>query len=129
MALRQHVDIGHRPNLDVDELLSILQEGLDDGLKIYKPGRFQVPDVIVKRSDSEGAAIQIVQQRLRKRTRLRVYGLAPSVAQRGWTPRGLRRQARETKPLVEQVAKLLRAEPRLQPGAQDCPEFPYTDVR
>lgn len=117
MALRLYVDIGDRPDLNTDQLLAILKERLGDELDVYKPGRFQAPDVMVKRSDSEGVAIQIVRQRLRRRTRLRVYGLAPSVAQRGWTPRGLQRQARETKPLVERVAELLRTEPRLQAGS------------
>jgi hypothetical protein len=116
MPLRIHVDIGHRPDLDADELLAILRERLGDGLEVYKPGRFQVPDVIVKRSESEGAAVQIVQQRLRKRTRLRVYGLAPSVAQRGFTPVGLERQAEETRALVDLVVETLREEPRLQPA-------------
>ena len=106
--------IGHRPDLDADDLLSILQERLGE-FEVYKPGRFQVPDVMVRRSESEGAAVQIVQQRLRKRTKLRVYALAPSGAQRGWTPYGLRKQAEVMRPLVERVVEALKADARLQP--------------
>lgn len=73
-----------------------------------------VPDVMVKRSDVEGAAVQILQQRLRKRTRLRVYGLAPSAAKRGWTPIGLAMQAKKTKPLVEEVATVLGSSDELR---------------
>jgi hypothetical protein len=103
-----NIDIGHRPTLNANELLAIVREGFGDGYDVYKPGWYQVPDVMVKRSDREGAAIQILQQRLRKRTRLRVYGLAPSIAVRPWVPDGLARQVKMTKPLVEEVVRFLK---------------------
>jgi hypothetical protein len=109
MPLTVNVDVGHRPSLRADELLAIVRRGLGDRYQVYKPGRFQVPDVMVKRSDSDGAAIQILQQRLRKRTRLRVYGLAPSIASRPWKPVGLARQVKDTQPLVDEVVGFLEA--------------------
>lgn len=113
MPLHVHVDIGHRPDLKQDELVAILRQGLGDRYEILAPGRLQVPDAIVKRSDSDGAAVQILQQRLRKRTRLRVYGLAPSIAFRASTPAALARQTKETKPLVGEVVSLLETDSRL----------------
>ena len=59
MPLRVHVDVGHRPELNTDELWQIVQNGLGDQHEIVKQGHwYQVPNVIVKRSDSDGAAIQ-----------------------------------------------------------------------
>ena len=92
MPLSVLVDLGHRPELDDDGLLAIVRDGLGDRYEVYDPGRFQVPDVMVKRSDEEGLAIQLLQQRWRKRTRLRVYGLAPSIASRPWRPADLARR-------------------------------------
>lgn len=115
MAIHTHLDIGHRPELDSKSLLAIVQAGLGDKYEIYAPGRLQVPDVVVKRSDSDGVAIQILQQRLRKRTRLRVYALAPSIGQRAWKPVGIVRQTRELQPLVDEVLEVLRAHELLQP--------------
>lgn len=116
MPLRVNVDVGHRPKLKAGELLEIVREGMGDRYEVYAPGRWQVPDVMVKRSDSEGVAIQILQKRLRKRTRLRVYGLAPSVARRGATPYGLMAQERETRPLLEEVVEFLGHSDRLRPS-------------
>lgn len=103
MPLRKHVDVGWRPNLDVAELLTALREEFGDRYEVYEPGRFQVPDVMVKRSDSDGAAVQLLQGRLRKRTRIRIYPLAPSIAQREWKPVGMARQRGELMPLVDEV--------------------------
>lgn len=112
--MRVTIDLGHRPDLTPEELIAVLQGGLGEGCEISKTGRLTVPDVMVKRSDVEGAAVQILQQRRRKRTRLRVYGLAPSVARRGWTPIGLVMQAKRTKPLVERVASILGSSEELR---------------
>lgn len=108
------IDIGHRPDLKAEDLLEVLNDGIGDSCEVYKTGRLMVPDVMVKRSDLIGAAVQILQKRLRKRTFLRVYGIAPSWAQRGWTPIGLIRQARRTKPLVEEVASVLESSEKLR---------------
>ena len=114
MALTVSVDVGHRPTLDADDLLAIVRQGLGDRYEVYKPGRFQVPDVMVKRSDDDGAAIQILQQRFRKRTRLRVYGIAPSISRRPWRPLGLAQQVKRTQPLVDEVVCFLRASTNLR---------------
>jgi hypothetical protein len=114
MPLTVKIDVGHRPTLRADELLAIVRKGLGDRYEVYKSGRFQVPDVMVKRSDSDGAAIQILQHRLRKRTRLRVYGLAPSIARRPWKPVGLARQVKHTQPLVDEVVGVLEASESLR---------------
>jgi len=109
MSLRVHVDVGHRPELNTDELWHIVQNGLGDRHEIVKQGRwYQVPNVIVKRSDTDGAAIQILQQRLRHRTVLRVYAVAPSVAKRPSTPYGMRQQITRSQPLVDEVVAFLR---------------------
>ena len=109
MSLRVHIDVGHRPELSTDELWQIVQNGLGDQHEIVKQGRwYQVPNVIVKRSDSDGAAIQILQQRLRHRTVLRVYAVAPSVAKRPSTPYGMRQQIARSQPLVDEVVAFLR---------------------
>lgn len=109
MPLRVHVDVGHRRELNTDELWQIVQDGLGDQHEIVKQGHwYQVPDVIVKRSDSDGAAIQILQQRLRHRTVLRVYGVAPSVAKRPSTPYGMRQQIARSQPSVDEVVAFLR---------------------
>lgn len=113
VPLHVHIDIGYRPQLGADELLAVLRDGFGDRYEVYEAGRLQVPDVMVRRSEREGVAIQILQQRLRRRTRLRVYGLAPSIAQRGWTPLGIAQQARENKTLVEEVARFLEQSDRL----------------
>jgi hypothetical protein len=107
MPLRVDIDIGRRPDLNADALLPIFRQGLD--YEVLKPGRFQVPDVIVKRSDSDGAAIQILQQRLRHRTRLRVYPIAPSISKRRGTPLGIARQMRRSQPLVDEVVAFIRS--------------------
>jgi len=107
MSMQVNVDLGHRPDIGAEQLLAVLREGLGDRYEIEAPGRLQVPDAIVKRSDREGAAVQILQQRLRKRTRLRVYGLAPSIARRAWSPLALARQTKALGPLVEEVAGFL----------------------
>lgn len=114
MPLRVHVELGYRPNFGVDELLEIVQAGLGDRYEVHKSGRFQVWDVMVEQSAEVGAAIQIVQGRLRKRTRLRVYGLAPSVAMRGSTPLGLQQQERRTRSLVEEVVRFLHENDRIR---------------
>lgn len=114
MPLRVHVELGYRPNFGVDELLEIVQAGLGDRYEVHKSGRFQVWDVMVEQSAEVGAAIQIVQGRLRKRTRLRVYGLAPSVAMRGSTPLGLQQQERRTRSLVEEVVRFLQENDRIR---------------
>ena len=109
MSLRVHVDVGRRPELNTDELWQIVQDGLGKRYEIVKQGRwFQVPNVIVKHSDSDGAAIQILQQRLRHRTVLRVYAVAPSVAKRPSTPVGMRQQITRSQPLVDEVVAFLR---------------------
>ncbi len=102
------VEVAHRPQLDADLLVLVLKEGLGDRYEISKTGRLTVPDVIVKASDRDGAAVQILRKRLRKRTTLKVYGLAPSAAQRAWTPVGLVVQAQRNKGLVEEVAEVLK---------------------
>lgn len=107
MPLRVSIDLGYRPDLDADELLQIVRAGLGGRYDVHRGGRLQVWDVMVEQSPEVGAAIQILQGRLRKRTRLRVYGLAPSVALRGSTPLGLQRQERRTRPLVEEVVRFL----------------------
>lgn len=116
MPLRVYVDLGYQPDFGVDELLEIVEAGLGDRYEVHKSGRFQVWDVMVEQSAEVGAAIQIVQGRLRKRTRLRVYGLAPSLALRGATPLGLQRQEQHTRPLVEEVVRFLEQSDRLRPG-------------
>lgn len=116
------IDIGHQPGLKAEEIVEVLNDQLDEGCEVYKTGRLMVPDVMVKRSDRDGAAVQILQKRLRKKTVLKVYGLAPSVAQRGWTPAGLVLQAQRNKPLVELVANTIkssekfRSDQLLEPG-------------
>jgi len=115
MAIQVHVDVGHGPDLKQDGLVEILRERFGDRYEVLAPGRLQVPDAIVKRSDSDGAAVQILQQRLRKRTRLRVYGLAPSIASRAASPLALARQMKATKPLVEEVVDFLESDERLRP--------------
>ena len=115
VALHTHLDVGHRPELDTEHLLAIVRGRMADDYEVYAPGRLQVPDVIVKRSDREGVAIQILQQRLRKRTRLRVYALAPAISQRAWKPVGIFRQSRELQPLVDEVVELLRNHELLRP--------------
>lgn len=114
MPLRVHVDVGYRPDLGPDELLAIMRDGLGDRFEVYKAGRFQVPDVMVKRSESDGVAVQILQQRHRKRTRLRVFPLAPSIAQRAWTPAEITRQATAPQPLVDEVLLFLQQSPALR---------------
>jgi hypothetical protein len=114
LALRVLIDLDYQPDLDAAELLAIAGEGLGDRYEVYEAGRFQVPDVMVKCSDTEGVAIQILQGRLRKRTRLRVYPLAPSIAQRAWTPYGLREQVGRSQPLLGEVVRFLEQEPRLR---------------
>lgn len=108
------IDIGHRPGLKAEEIVEVLKDQLDEGCEVYKTGRLMVPDVMVKQSDRDGAAVQILQKRLRKKTVLKVYGLAPSATQRGWTPAGLVLQAQRTKPLVEYVAGILESSDRLR---------------
>ena len=109
MSLLVHVDVGHRPELNTDALWQIVQNGLGDRHEIVKQGRwYQVPNVIVKRSDTDGAAIQILQQRLRHRTVPRVYAVAPSVAKRPSTPYGMRQQITRSQPLVDEVVAFLR---------------------
>ena len=117
MPLNVKIDLGYRPDLSGEALLEVVRAGLGDRYEVYDPGSFQVPDVMVKRSESEGVAIQILQHRLRKHTKLRVYGLSPSIAQRGFTPYGLVAQANETRPLLEDVLEFLRSSPELQPSA------------
>lgn len=119
MPLRVNVDVGYRPELTSDELLRIVQNGLGDKYEIIEPGRWQVPDVIVKHSDRDGAAVQILRQRLRHRTRLRVYGIAPSIGQRKWTPYGIAWQAQHSQPLVDEVVTFLRGCSALQGGTED----------
>lgn len=114
MPLWVHVDVDYRPDLGPDELLAIMRDGLGDKFEVYKPGRFQVPDVMVKRSESDGVAVKIRQQRHRKRTRLRVYPMAPSIALRPWRPVGLARQASEPQPLVDEVVLFLEESPSLR---------------
>lgn len=109
-----NVDLGYRPDLDAGRLRAILEHGFGDRYEVYDPGRFQVPDVMVKRSDSEGAAVQIVQRRLRKRTRLRVFALAPSIARREWRPAGMAQQKGELEPLVTEVARFLEQSEELR---------------
>ena len=116
MPLRVHIDLGYQPDFGEDQLLEIVQAGLGDRYKVHGSGRFQVWDVMVEQSAEVGAAIQIVQGRLRKRTRLRVYGLAPSVARRGSTPLGLQRQDQQTRPLVDEVVRFLEQSDRLRSG-------------
>lgn len=116
MPLFVTIDLGHRPELKAPELLEIVRGELGDRYEVYDPGRWQVPDVMVKRSEDEGVAVQLLQQRLRKRTRLRVYGLRPSIARRGATPVGLAVQERETRPLLDEVLEALRGCERLSPG-------------
>ena len=115
VPLRVHVDLGYRPELGADELLEIVRAGLGDRHQVHKSGRFQVWDVMVEQSADVGAAIQILRGRLHKRTRLRVYGLAPSVALRGATPAGLQLQERRTRGLVEEVVRFLEENERLRP--------------
>lgn len=114
MPLRVHIDLGYQPDLSEDKLFEIVQAGLGDRYKVRRSGRFQVWDVMVEQSAEVGAAIQIVQGRLRKRTRLRVYGLAPSVALRGSTPLGLQQQEQQTRPLVDEVVRFLEQSDRLR---------------
>lgn len=116
MPLRVTIDLGYRPDLKAPELLEIVRGELGDRYEVYDPGRWQVPDVMVKRSEAEGVAVQLLQGRLRKRTRLRVYGLSPSVAQRAGTPVGMARQEREARPMLEEVVDALRACQRLRPA-------------
>ncbi len=108
MPLRISIDLGHRPEFGPDELLAIVERGFGESYDVHRSGRFQVWDVMVEESPEVGAAIQIVQRRLRKRTLLRVYGLAPSIALRGATPVGLQQQEQRTRPLVEEVAGYLK---------------------
>jgi len=116
MPLRVTVDLGERPPLEADELLQAVAAGLGDRYDVHGSGRFQVWDVMVEQSPEAGAAIQILQGRFRKGTRLRVYGLAPSVALRGATPLGLKRQEERTRPLVEEVVRFLEGCEALRPG-------------
>ena len=120
MPLRIDIDVGYRPELTADSLLLIVREGLGDRYEIVKPGRLQVPDVIVKRSDTDGAALQIMQQRLRHRTRVRVYAIAPSISKRRSTPLGITRQLKGSQPLVDEVVTFLRSRGELQLGAEDA---------
>ena len=119
MPLNTHIDVGHRPDLDADALLTVLREGFGERFDVYEPGRFQVPDVIVKRSDSEGAAVQVIQQRLRKRTRLRIYPLAPSIARRASNPVTFAAQHKQLQPLAEEVVDLLRRRLGADPADPD----------
>ena len=107
MAARVSIDLGYRPELGADELLGIVKRGLGKRHNVHGSGRFQVWDVMVEESPDVGAAIQILQGRIRKRTRLRVYGLAPSIALRGATPVGLKRQEQRSRPLVEEVVRFI----------------------
>ena len=116
VPLRVSIDLGYRPELKAPELLEIVRGELGDRYEVYDPGRWQVPDVMVKRSEDEGVAIQLLQRRLRRRTRLRVYGLRPSIARRGGTPVGLAAQERDTQPLLDEVVRALRGCERLRPG-------------
>lgn len=109
------IELAHCPELSADTLVRVLEDGLGDRYEVYKAGRLSVPDVIVKLSASNGAAVQILQKRLRKRTTLKVYGMAPSVAQRAWTPIGLLRQAQNTKQIVDEVAEVLKNSQSLPP--------------
>lgn len=116
MPLRLTVDLGERPRLGADELLRIVDAGLGERYDVHGSGRFQVWDAMVEDSPEIGAAIQILQGRFRRGTRLRVYGLAPSIALRGTTPSGLKRQEEHTRPLVEEVARFLEGCDELRPG-------------
>ncbi len=116
MPLRVSIDLGYRPDLGADELLAIVRQGLGERYGVHGSGRFQVWDVMVEESPEVGAAIQILQGRLRKRTRLRVYGLAPSIALRGATPIGLKQQGQRSRPLVKEVVRFLEQSEELRPG-------------
>lgn len=120
MSLRVTIDVGYRPELDADELLAIVKNGLGMRYDVHGSGRFQVWDVMVEESPEIGAAIQILQGRIRKRTRLRVYGLAPSIALRGVTPVGLKLQGQRSRSLVQEVVRFLEHSEELSaPSAGD----------
>lgn len=119
MPLRETIDLGYRPELDADALLTLVEDGLGKRYAVHGSGRFQVWDAMVEESPEIGAAIQILQGRLRKRTRLRVYGLAPSVALRGVTPVGLKLQEERSRSLVKEVVCFLERSEALTEPAND----------
>lgn len=122
MPLSVKIDLGRRPKLSAHELLEIVREGLGDRYEVYAPGRFQAPDVMVKQSDDVGVAIQVLEPWFRKTQRLRVYGLAPSIAHRGSTPIGLQMQKRRSEPLLEEVVAFLRGSDLIGERASRVPK-------
>ncbi|MFN8160847.1 MAG: hypothetical protein U0R52_07380 [Solirubrobacterales bacterium] len=117
MPLRRTVELAHLPDLDAGRLIEILRGGLGDRYEASDPGRFQVPDAMVKRSDPEGAAVRITQRRRRGQTLLRVWPLAPSLSRREWRPGGLARQSAELRRLTDEVVEFLEGAAELHPEA------------
>ena len=112
-ALWVNVDVERAGRLSGEELLEVVRGGLGERYEVYAPGRWQVPDVMVKRSDAVGVAIQILRRRRHGRIRLRCAVMAPKVALRGATPLGRAMEVEQGAGLLDEVVAFLREEARL----------------
>ena len=108
-----NVDVEREGRLPAEELLEVVRGGLGEHYEVYDPGRWQVPDVMVKRSDAVGVAIQILRRRHHGRIRLRCAVMAPKVVLRGATPISRTMEVQQGSGLLDEVVAFLREDARL----------------
>ncbi len=119
MSLWINVDIADGPDLPA-RLLAAATRDLGDRWEVAKAPRLMVPDVIVKPTEHDAVALQVLRRRHHGRRRVRVFGVSPPGRLGFASPLSAvqyEQMLERAGPVVEEIAEWLRHCPDFAPGA------------